>query len=220
MAVQLISMNLLTLNIVVFLFSALVAFFISFFSYKAFRLTKEKKHLYFSIGFILLSLGLIMHSVGNLSIYLGIKRCLMNTLCSLSQRTLSIAYLSHILLTFLAYVTLILIYFKVKEKAIAVFAFVQAILLATLTYDSDMFNVVGFIFTLFIVYGTYRNYKSNKNINTKLALIAFSLISISHPLFISNNVLSAYVALFLGYLSFLFIFIKRKPRNTHESKKK
>jgi hypothetical protein len=203
----------LIINIIVFAFCSLVAFLISFFSYKTFKLTKESKYAYFSLGFIFLSIGLILHAIGNLSFYFGIEKCL-NATCNISQQTLYFAHLIHIILTFIAYVILILIYFKVKEKVFVALAFIQAFILAVLTFSSYMFNVVGFILSLFIVYGAYRTYKSNKTRNTKLALVAFSLISLSHILFLYGNMIPAYSSLFLGFLSFLFIFKK------HGSKKK
>jgi len=219
MAPQIISVHMLVTNIIVYLFSALVAFFISFFSYKTFKMTKENKYAYFSLGFILLSLGLILHSIGNMSIYLGIQQCFMKDICTLSQQTFFLAHLLHVILTFFAYTILILIYFRVKEKVFVSFAFVQAFLLALLTYSSYLFNVVGFIFTAFIIYGAYRNCKANKSKNTKLALIAFSLIGLSHLLSLLGNAIPAYVTLFLGYLAFLFIFIKPKPQNANAKKK-
>ena len=198
----------LIINIIVFAFCALVAFFISFFSYKTYNLTGEKKYAYFSLGFLFLSVGLILHAVGNLSLYLGIEKCL-RIGCNPSQQFLYLAHLIHIILTFFAYNIILLIYFKVKEKPLITLAFVEAFLFALITFDSYLFNVVGFVFMAFIVYGAYRNYLKNVNKNALLALIAFILIGMSHVLFIINWMMTAYLFLFAGFLSFLLIFRKK-----------
>jgi hypothetical protein len=101
----------------------------------------------------------------------------------------------------------------VKEQTLVVLAFVEAFMIAMLTFDSYLFNLAGFIFMLFIIYGAYRNYEKNKGNNTLLPLIAFSLIGIAHILSIWNYLIPSYLCLFFGYLSFLFIFAsKRKVR--------
>jgi hypothetical protein len=215
MPVQIISLHLLITNILVYSFSAIVAFVISFLSYRAYNILREKKYLYFSIGFFLFCAGLILHAVGNISFYMGIQRCL-QAFCSLPQQTLFIAHMIHVILMFAAYTILIMLYFKVREKAIIVFAFVMAFMLAVLTYDSYLFNLAGFIFTLFIVYGAYETYIKNKNKNTMLPFLAFILIGLSHLLFIAGDLIPAYLMLFLGYLSFLLIFVKTR----NDSKKK
>jgi cation transport ATPase len=199
----------LIINIIVFSFCSLVAFFISFFSYKTYKLTGEKKYAYFSLGFLFLSIGLILHAVGNLSFYLGIEKC-MEIRCNPPQQFLFLAHILHLILTFFAYNIIILIYFKVKEKTLIVLAFIEAFLLALLTFNSYFFNVVGFMFMAFIVYGAYRNYVKDKNKNALLALIAFILIALSHVLFIFNSMMTAYLCLFAGFLSFLLIFLKKK----------
>jgi len=184
---------------------------ISFFSYKTYKLADEKKYLYFSLGFIFLGTGLILHAIGNLSFYFGIERC-MNMQCNLSQQTLFFAHMLHVILMFFAYNILILIYFKVKEKSLVVLAFVEAFMLAMLTFSSYLFDLAGFIFMLFIIYGAYRNYGKNKTRNTLLPLIAFSLIGISHILSIWAYIIPSYLCLFFGYLSFLLIFSKNKRK--------
>jgi hypothetical protein len=201
----------LIVNIIVFSFCALVAFFISFFSYKTYGLTEEKKYAYFSLGFLFLSIGLILHAVGNLSLYLGIEKC-MQFNCNPPQQFLFLAHLAHIILTFFAYNIIILIYFKVKEKTLITLAFMEAFLLALLTFDSYLYNVVGLMFMLFIVYGAYRVYAKDKHKNALLALIAFILIALSHVLFIFNYSITAYLSLFVGFMSFLLIFIRHKNR--------
>jgi hypothetical protein len=197
------------MNIIVFSFCSLVAFFIAFFSYKTYKLTSEKKYAYFSLGFLFLSIGMILHAIGNLSFYLGIEKCL-RVGCNPSQQFLFLAHLIHIILTFFAYNIILLIYFKVKEKPLIVLAFVEAFLFALITFDSYLFNVVGIMLTVFIVYGAYRNYLKNTNKNALLALIAFVLIALSHLLFMLNSMMTAYLFLFMGFLSFLLIFIKKK----------
>ena len=199
----------LIINIIVFSFCALVALFIAFFSYKTYKLTGEKKYAYFSLGFLFLSLGLILHAIGNLSFYLGIEKC-MQLSCNPPQQFLFLAHFIHIILTFFAYNIIILIYFKVKEKTLIVLAFMEAFLLAFLTFDSYLFNVAGLMFMAFIVYGAYRNYAKDKNKNALLALIAFILIALSHALFIINSMVAAYMLLFAGFLSFLLIFIRKR----------
>ncbi len=212
----------LAVNIIVFFFSAIVAFLIFFFSYKTYRLTKERKYLYFSLGFILLSASLIFHAIGNLSIFLGIQRCFLEISCNLSQQFLFFSHFIHVVLTFLAYTGLILIYSRAKDRSLVYFAFVQTLLLAFFTYNSYLFNFVGFIFMLFLSSTSFKNYNSNKNLSTLLAFVAFSFIGLSHALFLFSYMASGYIFLFLGYFAFLLIFkgqiLKTKKKN--DTKKK
>lgn len=207
----------LAINIVVYLCASIITFLIFFFSYKTYKLTKERKYLYFSLGFILLSLGLVCHSIGNIMAYLGVERCFSGLGCNLPEQSLFLVHFGYVVLTFFAYTGLILIYSKAKDRRLVYFVFLQSFLLAWLTYATYLFNVVGFLFMLFISYATFRRYLSNKNRSTLSIFAAFSLIGLSHILFIFNVRYVGYASLFLGYLTFLSIF---KCQNLSKTKNK
>ncbi|MEW6062866.1 MAG: hypothetical protein AB1571_00640 [Nanoarchaeota archaeon] len=210
------------LDTIIQFFGALVALLISYYTYKAYKLSSKKAHLYFSIAFALLGLNLIIYSIvlpAWMVVYAGsgfIVDIFSLPVLLLGSKILNILYVFSYLM---AYSLLIFVYSKIERKSMialtALFTLVISIYSSIIysSYSTQIFmafNIISLMLLSIIVFFTYKNYMQKKNRSSFLVLSAFLLIAVSHLLMLFesfNNAffLSAHVAQLLGYISLLIV---------------
>jgi len=164
---------------------AFVALAVMFFSYKAYSLTREKKYGYFSLSFLLISLGFFTISFSNLLVYKGVYD---GVISRLNEFNLSNAfYLAHIFFMLLGYTVLLLLSMKVKSKRMVALTLAFMLLFIAFSYQYYLkFHMVSFILMCFISWQLYENYIEKKTLNTLLVFSSFFTLSFAELFFLAT----------------------------------
>lgn len=179
-------------DILIEMIGVFVLLLISFFSYKYYKLNKSKNNLYFSISFLLMSIGLMFKILSNFSIYyitsevanIGFVEITYQSLTSVNT-LFFIGFFLYRLITLLGLYLLYLIY---SEKESTSTKILILFLLISSTYFTQamyyVFHMTCLILLLLITNRYYLNYLKNKIFSAKLLFISFLMITLSHLLFI------------------------------------
>lgn len=210
--------NLIGIESVVELLSLLATFAIGYTAYNIYKLTSEKKYLYFSMGFIFLTLGFLIRSFINAGVYFG-RRDVVEIAISAPIITiytaLSIAYL---MLVISAYLILIIVTFKIQDaKLIPLFAIFALVSVVASHNFYIVFPVLSFLLLGYLVTYYYSSYKKKKKKNQLVIAIGFFVITIAQIFFpLINRAPEWFVAgtavQLLGYIILLssLIMVLRK----------
>lgn len=163
-------------NVLLHILSALVAFLVSIFSYRAYKLTSDKKYAYLLAGFLLLAIGMVLKSIGDVFIYefwVFFYEPLTNT-------TFFYIHLATSILIMLAYALFVSLYLKAKDLLLYVLLLVS-IVLAVLSHTGIIkFNLIAALLLFFVCVQTYRNFTQKASLNSFLVFIAFTFLLCSH----------------------------------------
>lgn len=161
--------------------SVLVTLLIATLSYKAYKLTDEKKYSYFSIVFLLLSFATAFYSLLNLLLTLHVSTTLTNIL-----EAFDYGFLIFMSLTFLAYTLLLIITLKIDQRKVGLLIFSLIMLLAIFSYQYFIkFHMISFLLLFFLAYQFCSNYLEKKNTNSLLVFISFYLLACAEILFLA-----------------------------------
>lgn len=210
-------------DVVIDAISALVALLIGFFAFKNYLLDKKanKKHLFFSAGFGLLTLSFLMKILTNVVThredvmsgrfflrFLGIE--IIQPIGWFS----ALGFLTYAILTLFGFY--LIFYLTSKETKLTMNTIIILYLLVVTTYftrvDYVFFFLTAFLFTFAVARRYFISYKQNKVKNTLLLGYSFSIISLSQLVFAfaSTNrflYILAEIIQLVGYLLLLYIFI-------------
>ena len=198
-------------------FLLIVALIIAFHSYKLFLFSKKNNYKYFSLAFLLFSLGILTKIIINLAIYYDVLE-------SFSLRTMSflgstITYYEFLtILGYFAFRMLFLVgimgiyavsYKKTSFNDITLFLFFFIIIGMFSHYWYYAFHLTALAFLLFISYFYYKNYIKHKKTSSFFVFLCFLLLSLSQILFIPTRFNSEFyvfaeILQFLGFLSLMF----------------
>lgn len=198
---------------VIELLGMLTAFAISYFGWKAYSLFKDRRFLYFFIGFAFIGLNLLAHSTLNLLLNFNFLDVIL-TNKSASIKLLFFFYYAFVLALLLAYASFIIMYSKLEKKAIILLIYALTALVGTFYFTSyPKFNLVASLLLAFVVYYTGKNYVEKKNTNSLLVLSAFSLILLSHllvlvELFTTFTYLFRYAFELAGFICLLVMLVR------------
>tara|TARA_Y100000310_G_scaffold203527_1_gene203757 strand:+ start:1211 stop:1642 length:432 start_codon:yes stop_codon:yes gene_type:complete len=124
--------------------------------------------------------------------------------------TFDIVFLAHVFFVTLAYTMLILVTYKVKERALMALLTVIALLFTAFSYQHFMkFHLVSLVLLSFLVYKFYKNFIEKKNFNSKLVFASFYLMATAELFLIVDlfaDGLFYIVAQSLQLLGYLFLF--------------
>ena len=196
-------------------FTTLIAFFVGLYSYKVFRISKARKYFYLSFSFFAIALAYLAKAFTNILIYLEVNRA---GAWSVKLQNIAILHdigsIMYIALILIAYITLVALALKIKDMRVLSLLVVTAVL-ATIVGTSSLlfFNLISFIFLLYIIPYFYRHYKESGDTHSKMVLVSFLLIALSHLFFVL--LLTGYqlfyvygeLAQLLGYLGLLINLI-------------
>lgn len=163
-------------NILLHALSAIVALLVSFFSYRAYKLTSDRKYVYVFAGFLLLAVSMVLKAIADIFIYeawVFFYEPMKNTLFLYIHLATSI-------LTMLAYSLFVSIYLRAKKLSTS-FLLTSSIILALLSYTGIIkFNIIAALFLFIVCLQTYKNFTKKTSFNSLLVFIAFTLLLCSH----------------------------------------
>jgi len=214
-------------------FSFLILLTLFIFAYKSYRLSKNKNSLYLGIGFFLIALGEISTILTKLVLYYDTtftqtvgQIILTYHVVRSTDILFDIGFFMHKLFTLLGLYVLYRV--AVKERS-SQDVFLGLYFLLALSIFGSMFYYVFHLTTLIllilIISAYHKVYKKNKLLNTKILIIAFVLLALSHVIFAFSTLPLLYVAgqiiQLISYIIFLSLIIiiwkngKKKEQNKH-----
>jgi hypothetical protein len=211
-----------------YLISALIGFLISFNSYKLYSITRKKSHFYLHLGFMFLSLGLLLLCLVSAFSYLTLKSCHINCELSLLDVAFGIedfGYLLYFILSIIGYSLLAMVYTSEKSRIpsfILIFILLFSLMLVLIgiqyqplvwyTYH-QYFHLLSFLIIGYILFRVLVNLSKSKDINPFLVVLGFIGIITFHILhffsyFTPWMYVFAHISLIIGYLSLLAMLIR------------
>ncbi|MGC8572765.1 MAG: hypothetical protein ACP5L0_01975 [Caldisphaera sp.] len=205
----------LNVNAILYIVSGIVALSVSLVSFKYNKIIKENVLNYISLGFALLGLGLIIQ--GSLMILLSFN------IARISE-DLRATYISSLIYLFLQLIAYTIITIGYTREAY--WSNVEPLLITIiLTKKREYFLLGAYVFDAvqiilifllgLIVFSGYLIHMKNKNTFSLLVLIAFSLMLISHIVYLLSSLsfsvnyyFIANIIQFLGFLSLLIFLIR------------
>ena len=163
-----------------------IAFFIGYYSYKFFRISKNSKYFYLGFSFFAIALAYLAKAFTNILIYLEANRA---EVWAIKVQNIAIIHdigiIAYVALILIAYITLVALALKIKDMRILSLLVVTAVL-ATIIGSSSLlfFHVLSFIFLLYIIPYFYTHYKQTRDAHYQIVVISFLLIAFSHLCFI------------------------------------
>jgi len=183
-------------DVIISVFSLLVLLTISFIAFRYYKLNRNRNVLYLGMGFGLISLAEIATILTKLVLYYDIGPSRVIGEAIINSGVLSSVdlfyYFGFLFYRFLTLLGLYVIYRLPQEKMstndyflISYFLLVSALLSDEIFY---LFHITELILLCLIVYEYSKVYTKNKFINTKILMVAFSLLALSQLMFILSEV--------------------------------
>lgn len=185
----------------VYLLTFAISIFVSYFSFKLFRITSSKSQSFLSVAFLLIALGFAVLSI--VSFYTYEQSANLDTnIFNLNTSAYSIYYF----LTLAAYLFLVMINLPKKDE--------KFYLLVPLWFiSSTQFHLVALMFLIYISARTAFNFFKTKNQDSFLVMLAFLMITLFHVFLLLmpfgvELYLAAHIFLIVGFLSLLTMLIR------------
>ena len=158
----------------------LVTLLIAALSYKAYKVTQEKKYSYFSTAFGLMSLAFLMYSLTTLALTTHVSEILNNMLTQFD-----FAFLMHMMFIFAAYTLLLVVTLKIEQKKVIILLFSLMTLFTIFSYQYYIkFHIISFLLLFFLGHQFFTNYLEKKNKNAKLVFVSFYLLACAQVFFL------------------------------------
>lgn len=201
-----------------FSFLVLIAFFILCYNY--YKLNKKKNLLYLGIGFLMIAIAQLATIMTKLVLYydttftkqVGVMMITYNVVKSVDI-FYEIGFFFHRLLTLFGFYFLYKLALGKKwtgDSYLVVFFILLTTFFSTNVYYA--FHLTALIFLLLIIKNYFFLYNKNKNSNTEILAIAFSLLGISQLIFIFSKLNSMFVLANIielaSYLTLLILIIR------------
>lgn len=204
--VELIPLWFYLITSVIYSSSAIIGFLVSYFAFRAYRMTKNKVHLFLFLGFLIISLGFVTLSATSIYIYTTLE---IYKKSSVSLNLLNYqGFRTYYILSAIGYILLTLMYLpkKVMNKLF--------IIHAPIWYASSFnFHLLSIVLLLFVIVQSIINSVKRKSLNAYLVTFAFICLLIFHSLLILTSFsqsmyITANIFLIIGFLSLLIMLIR------------
>lgn len=186
MSLQLPLANFLPIDSAFEILEGLIAFFIGFYSYKIYKITSEKRYLYFSLAFYLMTFSFLIAGITN---YLSYAEWLSATSPWVKLTAISSlyrwGYILHVIFFTLGIMTTAIVAFDLCQKSLITLLYLLA--LAAVVMSLNIYLMFHFVIILVLAYvlpKLFRNYKKKRSKNSMIVFLAFGLLFFSHVFFI------------------------------------
>jgi len=207
-------------DVLIEFFSFIVLFIFSILAIRSYKLNKNRNFLYLGWGFGLIGLAQLAAVITKLVLYydIGPSQAIGNAIIT-SQILSSVDifyYAGFFFQRFLTLCGLYVIYrLPRKKKSIGdYFLVLYFILLSSIlsTGFYSLFHITSLLLLLLITNNYYQIYKKNKFVNTKILIVAFSMLALSQLIFILSTIDALFVLAsiieLISYIGLLFLVIK------------
>ncbi len=208
----------------------IVSVLLVYYSYKCFKLTKEKKYLYFSTAFLSLTAAFIAKITGTLAIYkpaiarTTLGSAIHQTFAGLTPYSINaIAWVIHFFFMLMGFMILFLIISKLtwkNQRVIALLAYFVLIATWISVIHYQLFYATTAVLLFLIAYSYRQNYREIRDEKARFVTFAFGILLVSQGFFIfaiysSTVYVLAELIQLLGFVYLLIPFVlvfKRKPK--------
>jgi hypothetical protein len=199
----------------------LITLLITLLSYKAYRITQERKFKYFSLAFLSMSLSFVIVSIFTTILITHVSEKLYYILGGFDY-----IFFLHILLALVGYILLLIVTLKIQDKITSVLLLTLTTLLTLFSYQHFLkFHIISFILLLFLSYQFYMNYLEKKNPNAKLVFTSFYLLTAAQAFIIVSIYIAdvfyviGRVLQVLGFLLLFYTFLQVVTNNGGKKRK-
>ncbi|MDP2925625.1 MAG: hypothetical protein Q8N99_04595 [Nanoarchaeota archaeon] len=168
-------------------FIVLVAFTISYCSYKAYKVTDKKNYGYFSLGFLFIGISFIFKILSNLTLLYKVRFVSYNfifeawTKFKYIETINFLSFISYKIFHVLGFLVLFLILTKTdKKEKVFMFLYMSLIVVFFSVYFNFIFHVTLVLLLIFLLEHFYRNHKRINSRNSKIVLNGFLIMLFSH----------------------------------------
>ncbi len=192
-------------NASVELLAALAAFLITFFGFKVYNYTSERKYYWFSAAFGLITVSFIASSVVHLLIYLNFRETSTDLFNLIGTGVVTF----YVLLLITAYQLLLAVATDAHNKKLMLFILILSFsLIFTSSRLWDTFLIVAFITTLFIAINFFEKFTKRTTGVSLLTFLSFASLAIAHGFFVSKIIFPNFINLLyvIGYFMIIFSY--------------
>jgi hypothetical protein len=169
----------LTFTQVVEIFSLVTALLIAGFSFRTYLLTRQRKHEFFAVAFLLIAFGIALNTVFNTQVQLQDLVIPFQGALAITS-TSGVLLFSSMFLGLAGFLTIFLITEEVFNRKMIALTFVFALLTTLLAMDYyAVFYVVNFIVLAMVFGHFYRNFHVHSTTTSLLVMLAFGFLAIS-----------------------------------------
>jgi hypothetical protein len=189
------------------IFAIVVAVLISLFSYKVYRITKDKKHLYFTTAFAFITLSFVGRALTIVYLATDVTAPIRN---AVTPEVFNLGRFLYVMLVLWAYLGILLVYTKFEHKRfIAVMLSIILALIFLVKSSTTTFFVASALLLSFISAELYDKYRTRKKTTTLYIFIAFFLQVFQYIAFLSGPMYDGFfvLAYFLQFISYLILFL-------------
>lgn len=182
----------------------LITLLIGRLSYKAYKMTEERKYKYFSVAFALMSVAFFVYFVATILLTTHVSSAVMKMLSGFDY-----AFLAYVFLLMMAYALLFITTLNIEDYKIRTLILVLMFTLSVVAYQYYLkFHIAMFAILFLLSYQFYDNYLEKKNFNAKLVFISFFLLTCAQLFYLGNiyNELFYVVAVVMQLIGFLVLF--------------
>lgn len=185
----------------VYLLTFAISIFVSYFSFKLYRITSSKSHALLSVSFLLIAIAFAVITITSTFTYEQ-SESLNQSIFNLNTSAYNIYYF----LTLAAYLFLVMINLPKKDDRLYMFVPLWFI-------SSSQFHLVALMFLIYISARTVFNFFKVKTEDAFLVMLAFLMITLFHVFLLLmpfgvELYLVAHVFLIAGFLSLLTMLIR------------
>ena len=200
----------------IYLVAALIGFFVAYYAYRTYDLTRQRQHFYLTAGFIILSLGFLTLALSSLFGYLSLSAAAAGTGATIFDNVFDahdFGYWIYYVLSVVAYLCFAVMYLPGKAKIPG------ALVVVPLWFEAyPFFHLLSFVLIAFVVMRTAINFLLRKSTRSFLVAFAFGCFAIFHALLLLSALrgliyVLAHGFLFLGTIALLLVLmqLRRTP---------
>jgi len=179
------------IDIIIEVISLIVAGLIAFFSYKAFKITKERKYFFFALAFFLIAISFVSKMYGLIIACTGLAKASFGYFTAVTQKMTLIQFIysmGYFLQRFIFLVGLLALTslcLKIRNRK-TIFMLVFFVFIATWFSNQSylIFHIIAAFLLIYISLYFYVNYLRKRTFNARLVPMSFFLLLISQLIFI------------------------------------
>lgn len=203
------------------LVSVIVGLLISYFSYKTYRYTSQKKYFYFSASFFLVAMAFVAKILATIPVYSKELKIETIGLVTATEQVISrVSWINSLgisvsrLVMLFAFLILIIITCKTKDKDIIVLLGYLLVISMTMVSEHYIVFHATLLLMLTLLFLRFRkNWLKVKSISAKMVMYSFGLMLISQILFVFSGLFASFYVIgesiqLIGYLLLLASIIR------------
>lgn len=194
----------------IYLVAAVIGFFVAYYAYRTYDLTRHRQHFYLTAGFMVLSLGFATLALSSLFGYLSLSQLAAGgTIFDNVFDVHDFGYWLYYLASIVAYLCFVLMYLPEKARIPTL-----ALLPLPLWFEAyPFFHILSFLLMAYVGMRTVMNWLMHRSSRSFLVAFSFSCFAVFHALLLLSALrgliyVLAHGFLFLGTIGLLLVLMQ------------